>query len=224
MEFEKTKKILTVILAISIIVIIGGIIVVAKQGFCFDLHYQGGKRIEIELGQTVQKKEIEEISKEVLGENVQVRVVEVYEQEVSILAPEITEEQRNTIVTKINEKYGLELEAEKNEILVVPNTRFRDIIRPYVIPVVVTTAIILVYIGFRFIKKTNAEILLETIGAITVGQALLFSIIAIARIPVGRWTLPLALIVYILSTIFCTARLETYIALQKEIAESNEPA
>ncbi len=224
MEFEKTKKILTVVLAISIIIIIAGIIVVAKQGFRFDLHYQGGKRIEVELGQDVQKQEIEEISKEVLGENVQVQIVEVYKQEVSILAPDITEEQRNAIVTKINEKYGLELSAEESEIIVVPNTRFRDIIRPYIIPLIITTVIILVYIGFRFIKKTSAEILLETIGAITVGQALLFSIIAVTRIPIGVWTLPLVLIVYVLSTVFCTARLETYINLQKEKEQSNEQA
>ena len=165
-KFEKTKKKSTIALLISIVVIIIGIIIMATKGFNFELHYQGGKRIEVELGQTFEVKDIEDISKEVLGQNVSVQTVEIYKDVVSIFAQNITEEQRNTIVTKINEKYGLELASEDSKIIEVPHTHLKDIVKPYIFPLILTTIIILIYIGIRFIKKTSPEILIETVGVI----------------------------------------------------------
>ena len=150
------------------------------------------------------------------------QTVEVYNETVSIFAKDITEEQRQTIITKINEKYGLELKAEDSEFITVPHTRLRDILKPYAMPLIITTIIILVYVGIKYIKKTSIEIIFETILAIILGQALLFSIIAITRIPVSRTILPMILVVYVLSTAFCTNGLENYLAKEKAEEEKVE--
>ena len=213
---DKTKKKALIILIIIAAVIVAGIVVAIVKGFQFDLLYQGGKRIEVDIGKTFEVKDIEEISKEILGQNVCVQTVEIYKESVSIFADDMTEEQRNNIITKINEKYGLELDAEASEIIVVPHTRLRDIVKPCIFPLILATIIILIYIGIKYIRKTSAEILLETIITIAIGQGLLFSLLAITRIPVGKLTIPMILTTYILSTTFCTMRLEQYVEKNKE--------
>lgn len=220
---KKTNKKALIIFAIVVAVIAIGVIIAIVKGFNFDLLYNGGKRIEVDIGKQFEIKDIEAITKEIVGENSCVQTVEIYKESVSIFAQDMTEEQRNNIITKINEKYGLELKAEESEIINVPHIRLRDIIKPCIIPLVIATIIVLIYIGIKYIRKTNAEILLETIIVIILGQALLFSIFAITRIPVGKLTIPMILSVYVLSTTFCTARLEKYVQeKEKEEEEKNK--
>ena len=213
---KKTNKKALIIFAIVVAVIAIGAIIAIVKGFNFDLLYAGGKRIEVDIGKQFEIKDIEAITKEIVGENSCVQTVEIYKESVSIF------EQRNNIITKINEKYGLELKAEESEIINVPHTRLRDIIKPCIVPLVIATIIVLIYIGIKYIRKTNAEILLEAIIVIILGQALLFSILAITRIPVGKLTIPMILSVYILSTTFCTARLEKYVQEKEKEEEKNK--
>ena len=212
---EKRKKKSLIILAIMIAIIIVGAIIAFTKGFQFDLLYQGGKRIEVDLTQNFEEKDIENIAKEVLGNESKVQTVEIYKQSASIFAKDMTEEQRDTIITKINEKYGLALESSASDIIEVPHTRLIDIISPCIFPLIDATIIILIYIGIRYIKKTSVEILLETILVIAMAQAVLFSIMAITRIPIGELTIPMILTVYVLSNVFCTSKIETYIAKNK---------
>ena len=218
---DKTKKRALIMIVIAIAIIIVGVIIAIVKGFNFDLLYDGGKRIEVDIGKQFEVKDIEAITKEIVGKNSCVQTVEIYKESVSIFAQGMTEEQRDNIVTKINEKYGLELDAKASEIIDVPHTRLRDIIKPCIMPLIIATIIMLVYIGIKYIRKTNAEIILETIIVIILGQALLFSIFAITRIPIGKLTLPMILTTYILSLAFCTARLEKYVQ-EKEEEEKNK--
>ena len=128
---QKSKIISFLVYGIVII----GIIVTATVGLNFDLKYQEAKRIQLNIGKTFEISDIKQITKEVLGnQKVYIRKVEVYEDTVSILAKDITNEQKTEIVNKTNEKYGLELSADQIEITTIPRTRGRDIIKPYVIP------------------------------------------------------------------------------------------
>ncbi len=217
---DKTKKRALIILAIIVAVIAIGVIITIVKGFNFDLLYQSGKRIEADIGKQFELKDIESITKEVVGEKSCVQTVEIYKESVSIFAQDMTEEQRDNIIAKINEKYGLELDAKASEIIDVPHTRLRDIIKPCIMPLIIATIIMLVYIGIKYIRKTNVKIILETIIVIILGQALLFSILAITRIPIGKLTLPMILTTYILSITFCTARLEKYVQEKEEEEKS----
>ncbi len=208
---EKLKKNKNIIIGILIaIIIIAGIAVTLTIGLNFDLKYQETKQIQLNLGTEFNIDDIKQITNEVLpGQNVMIQKVEVFEDAVSIVSNNITDEQKQSIIEKINEKYETaEIEADTIEIETIPHTRGRDILKPYIAPFALATFIILVYMAFRYKKIGSIKTIFKTLGIIILMQLVLFSIIAIARIPVGRVTIPLALGVYLLTLIGITTNFE----------------
>lgn len=213
----KTKN--KVLILVGIIIIIIGIVITVTKGFNFDLRYEGGKRIELNLQKTFESSDIKQIAKEVIGQDVVIQKVEIYEDAVSILSKDITEDQKNQIVTKINEKYGTEINAENTEIITVPHTHLRDLAQPYIIPFVIATVVILIYIGIRYYKFNIIKTIAKTIGIVIIWQVILYSIMAITRIPIGRLTIPLTLTIYMLSFVYCTTKFEKDLKQQKQSEE-----
>lgn len=213
----KTKN--KVLILVGIIIIIIGIVITVTKGFNFDLRYEGGKRIELNLQKTFESSYIKQIAKEVIGQDVVIQKVEIYEDAVSILSKDITEDQKNQIVTKINEKYGTEINAENTEIITVPHTHLRDLAQPYIIPFVIATVVILIYIGIRYYKLNIIKTIAKTIGIVIIWQVILYSIMAITRIPIGRLTIPLTLTIYMLSFVYCTTKFEKDLKQQKQSEE-----
>lgn len=214
---QKSTKILAILIAIILIL---GTIMIFTKGLAFELKYQDSKKIEINLGKEFNEKEIKEITKEVFGNQpVMIQAIEVYKDAISITTTEITEEQKTEIVTKINEKYGVELKAEDITIEEIAHTRGRDIIKPYIQPFAISTIIILVYLIIRYNKLNLLEILTQSIGIIVLTQFVLLSIIAITRMSIGTLTMPVVLIVYTFSTYICTTKFDKdleKIAVKKE--------
>ncbi len=211
---KKKKKINTLIIAIIIIV---GAIIISTVGLNYDLRHQKTKKIELYLGKKFETSDIREITNEVIPNTpVLIQKVEVYEDSVSIIAKEITEEQKQNLVNKINEKYGTEISVDETEIKIVPNTRGRDLVKPYILPFSIATIIILVYFCVRFIKIGSLKTLLKTIITLVVSQVVLLSIIAIFRIPVGRLTMPIVIIVYLLTLLLLTTKFEKQLKDKKE--------
>lgn len=205
-NISKKSKIISILI---ILIIIAGIVVTATKGFNFDLRYEKSQKVELYLEQEFEIKDIQQITNEVMqGKQVTIQKVEVFEDTVSITAKEITEEEKSNLITKINEKYGTELSADSTEITNIPHTKGRDIIKPYIVPFIIATAIILVYMAARYHKLGSMKVILETIGINIVTQATLMSIIAITRIPFGRLTIPMILAVYLLTMIGVTTKFE----------------
>ena len=208
------NKILIIIL---ILVIIAGILVTANIGLNFDLRYEKSQKIELNIGKEFETSDIKNITNEIFpNQEVIIQKVELYKDTVCIIAKEITEEQRNNIVEKVNEKYGTELVAEDTEIFSIPHTRGRDIIKPYITPFVIATVIIIIYMAIRYYKLNSIKVILKTIGISILTQLVLLSIMAIARIPIGRITIPLVIIVYMLTLIGITTRFEKNLDQIKE--------
>ena len=211
---KKTNKILILLM---ILIIIAGILMIIFKGFNFDLKYQDTKQIEFGLDQQFSISDIKAITDEVLNnEPVLIRKVEVYEDAVNITAREITDEQKANIITKVNEKYGTDLNADEIEIATVAHTKGRDIIIPYVVPFIIATIIILIYMMIKYYKLNSGKVLLKTIGIIILTQILLFSIMAIVRIPIGRLTIPLVLTIYMLTLVWHTTNLENQLKAKKQ--------
>ena len=216
-QILKNKKIC---IAIILIILIIGIVMIVTKGLNFDLKYETSKRIYLNLNQEFKKEDIKNITNEVLGENkVIIQKVEVYEDMVSITSNDITEEQKNMIVEKVNEKYELEIDSNAVEIVSIPHTRARDIIKPYIIPFIIATIIILVYLGIRYHKLGGIKVILQSGVFAVIAQALLLSVMAICRIPIGRLTIPLILIVYSISIIIVTTKFENKL---KEIKQEEK--
>ena len=118
---------------------------------------------------------------------------------VSIKAKEITEEQKTAIIEKVNEAYELELSTDEVEISKNSNVKLKDLMKPYVLPLIIVWAITTIYFLIRYFKKGLVKVV--CISALTpiVAEALLFSIIAIIRLPMGRIIPVLMLITYVCS-------------------------
>lgn len=216
---EISKKIKIIALLIAIIMIVG-LIVTLTVGFNFDLKYQETKKIQLYLEKDFEIADIKQITDEVLSnQKVMIQKVEVFEDTVSMVAKEITEEQKTNLINKINEKYELKLEADKTEITSIPHTRGRDIIKPYIVPFLIATAIVLVYMAVRYYKLGMIKILLKTGLTVVLAQVVLASVMAITRIPIGRVTIPLVLAVYVLSLLGITTCLEKELAEKKKEEE-----
>ena len=196
-------------LVITLLIIIAGIAMIVIKGFAFDLKYQDAKRIEIALGGTFSIDDVKSITNEAFGnQTVMLQKVEVFEDAVSITAKDITDEQKQNIIDRINEKFHTEVKAEDVDIITVSHTRARDLLKPYVFPFAMATIVILVYMAIRYHSLASIKVVAQTLGIVVLMQALLFSVMAIVRIPIGRLTIPLVLLVYLLSLIGCTNRFE----------------
>lgn len=215
---QKSTKILVALIAV--ILVLGAIIIYTK-GLAFELKYQDNKKVEMNLGKEFEEKDIKEITNEVFGNQpVMIQAIEVYKDAVSITTTEITEGQKSELVTKINEKYETELSADDITIEEISHIRGRDIIKPYIIPFAIVTIVILAYLVIRYNKLNSFEVLTQSIGIIVLSQLVLLGIMAITRMPIGVFTIPTVLLVYMLSTYICTTKFDE--DLENKVVEENK--
>ena len=203
---QDSSRILVVLIAIILVL---GAVMIFTKGLAFELRYQDSKKVEMNFGKTFEEKEIKEIANEVFGKQpVRIQAIEVYKDAVSITTTEITEEQKTQLVTKLNEKYGKELKSEDITIEEVAHIRGIDIIKPYLIPFTIVTVIVLVFLVIRYNKLNSFGVLTQSIGIIVLAQLVLLCIMAITRMPIGIFTIPTVLVVYMLSTYICTTKFD----------------
>lgn len=209
MERKKTKmknKILYILIAI---IIIAGIVVGCTAKFKFSLAYDDSNRIEVYLGKDYTKTDVEAIAKEVFGTNdVLIQKIEFFNDSVSITVRESNDEQLNNLVTKINEKYETSLTTDDLTIVEIPHYRGRDLIANYVLPVAIAAAIIIVYELIRYRKIGKVKVVAKLILWPLVIEALYLSILAIVRIPISYYTLPLGIILAVLTLTVITYKNE----------------
>ncbi len=207
---EKIKNVKKIVFPILILIIMIGAIIVATIGFNFGLIYEGHKRIKIYIEKDYSVEDLNNIIKDVLpNEKVLKQDIETFNKDVSFTVKNITAEQKKSLDSKIREKYKID-EKTKDVVVVVsePHTRLRDIIKPYIKPLVITTIIIFVYILIRFRKLGFLNVTLTSLAPVIIMQALYFSVFAICRIPISKLTMPLSLLVYILTVTSITVYLE----------------
>ena len=182
--------------------IIAGVIVVATIGFNVGTKYSETTQISIKIGKEFEIKDIQKIASEVFDkQNVLVQYVELYKDMVQITVKDASEEQIKNLNEKVNEKY--EISNEISDILVTEqsNVRLRDIAKPYIIPVVTVSIITILYVMIAFRKLGVWQVLYNTLMNMVSTQAILAGIYAVARIPVNRLTMVIAMVLYIASIV-----------------------
>lgn len=208
----KNKIIGTILTLITL----AGIIVTCIYGLNFGLNYGKHKEVDIYIGQEFKNIDIYQIASEVLeNKNISVQKVELYEDMVSISAREITTEQLTELNVKINEKYGLENTLEEVVVTEVPNVSGRDLIKPYIIPVAISLLVIIIYLviySVIYSKKgreiTTLKTVVKAMLTIMEVQLLYLSILAITRLEVNRLTIPVSIVLYIITTLVIILKLE----------------
>ena len=194
----KQKNIKIITIAIIALIILIGIVIVGIYGFNKELEFEESQSIDIYIEQTVDKTKIKEIANEVLGKENIVKTVEIYEDLVTIRAKEITEEQKNDIINKIKENYEFSQTAEETTIEIVAATKIIDMYKEYITPFIISGILVLIYMIIRYHKKGIIKVLLRTILTPVLGELFVLSIIAITRIPVGRFTPVIVIVTYII--------------------------
>lgn len=220
---KKLSKKSKIVIAIISLIIIAGTIITLTVGLNYDLKFQETKKIELYLQKEFEVSDIKQIVEETVpDQEVIIQKVEVFEDSVSIIAKDITDEQKANLITKINEKYGTEISADTTEIVTVPNTRGRDIVKPYIAPIAIATLIVLAYMAIRYYKLNSSKVVLKTIFILVLAQALLLSLIAITRIQVGRLTMPMVIVVYIATLLGITTKFERNLDNKKQVEEKKK--
>lgn len=215
------KKITKIIIAIMAIIIVAGIVVVATSGFNVDIRYKKAQKIELYLQKEFEISDIKNILKEVMpNKQVVTQKVEAFGDTVSITAEEITDEEKQAIVEKVNEKYEIELKADSVTTLEVPQTKLINVVMPYILPYILTTAIILIYMAIRYYKLNSIKIILKEGITLVAVEATLLSLVAITRIPFSRYVMPASILVYTITLVCTTSKFEKQ--LKQKIEESKE--
>ena len=209
MERKKTKmknKLLYILIAI---VIIAGIVVGYTAKFKFSLAYDDSIRVEMYIGKDYTKADVEAIAKEAFGtKEVLIQKIEFFNDSVAITVRESNDEKFNNLVAKVNEKYGTTLAKEDLTVVDVPHYRGRDIMSNYIVPIVISAVLIIVYSIIRFRKIELAKVVAKLLIWPIIVEALYLSILAIARIPISYYTLPLGIILAVLTLTIITYKNE----------------
>lgn len=194
---KEKKKLVIHVIFLSIIII--GIIVIATLKFNVGLEYSDAKRLTIYLGQDFETTDIREIAKEAFGTNkILVQKIELFNDMASIKVKEIPEGSIDTLVERINEKYGTEYTNENVGEEDIASTRLRDVIKPYVFPITISAVVIGIYLAIRYKKLSSIKVIINTLLSIITIEAVYISLIAIFRIPVSGLTIPIGLLIGII--------------------------
>ena len=191
------------------LLIIAGIVVVTLTGFNVSLMYQKHESISLYIAKQIDLNEIKSICKEVFNDKeFIVKEVEIFGDSVNISVESITDEEKNNLISKINEKYQTEILADDVKVDSNAKIRIRDIVRPYIKPVLISAFLIVAYMVIRFRKMKVLE-LLGKIGIIIVLTELaLASIIAIIRMPVSPIIVNLLTVVAVVELLVYINKLE----------------
>lgn len=194
-------KIKKEVILIALVIIIAGLIMFFIKGLNYDLDYGKNTKIEIYFETKPEISELKNIVTEVFGEKNKIKNANNLETDILIIAESIDDEKIGALISKINEKYNLEITEADILIENSPKTSLIDLIRVYVMPVVITTLLTLVYFAIKYRKNEMINSVLTVLCSL-IGISLIYlSIYSIIRIPVSKLTMPIYMLVYILTLI-----------------------
>jgi len=189
------KKSLYIMIAV---ILVASIIVTATIGLRVTLRYSEGVVIRFASEKDINVSDIESIASEIWGDDYIVKQVEFFDNSVQLKVRETTEEQYAQFIEKVNEKLETELTASDFVEEHVSNERLRDLIKPYIIPLGISTLLVVAYLAIRF---RGARQMLEYLMCLIIGEGLYYSLYALCRIPVGTYTVPIGMALYCLITV-----------------------
>ncbi|MCI8310596.1 MAG: hypothetical protein HFJ45_10760 [Clostridia bacterium] len=198
----KNKK--NIIYILSVVIIVAGVICTAIWGFNYGTSYSEAERITIYLGKEYKMEDIKQIVNEVFEkEDKMYQEIEGFSDTVAVTVKNVTSGQLDVLNSKIKEKYELDDETVLTS-SVIPHQRLRDIVKPYIMPLIITT--IIVWLGMAVALKLGANegIIAKLIMAfvnLVLAEAVYVSAFAITRLPINEFFIMGILSVYIIVTI-----------------------
>ena len=194
-----------IVLILLICLIFAGTVIVCFKGFNVGLPYKSNINISVYVGKKIEDKDMQEITKEVFkGKQAIVQKVELFEDMISITTEEMSEEELN----KLNEKYEKEIKDEEIEIVHNPKVKLSSLIKRYILPFGISTIAIVIYQMIRFKKLGATKTLLTTIIVLMLIGLTYASLIAITRIPINKFIIPIGMAIYVITIIVLNMKYE----------------
>ena len=196
MEANKNSK--KIIVLGLILLIVAGLIVISLKGFHVSLMFGKHETIEMKVGKEIHLEEVEKICKEVFQDKeFIVKELEVFGDSFQINVKSMTEDEKKNLVEQVNQKFETQKTVEDLKINTIANKRIRDVVGPYIIPMLIVFGIVMIYALIRFRKIDSLTLVLASIAKIALIEIVLLSVIAIVRIPVDEIVINLWMLVAI---------------------------
>lgn len=200
------KKIIYGILALIVLV---GAVLVVTIGLKLDMKNDANTKIYIYIGKEFDNNDIEQIAKETFETDTAiVQKVEIYNEMALITIKEQNTENINekieSLNSKINEKYGLE--NKKEDIVINNETKINmySVIKPYILPMLISLIVILVYSSIIYRKLGILKNIIIYVLTVIGSQLLYASILVITRLPFNMFIIPIGLIIYAITIVVVT--------------------
>lgn len=200
------KKIIYGILALIVLV---GAVLVVTIGLKLDMKNDANTKIYVYIGKEFDNNDIEQIAKETFEtDNAIVQKVEIYNEMALITIKEQNTENINekieSLNSKINEKYGLENKTE--DIVINNETKINmySVIKPYILPMLISLIVILVYSSIIYRKLGILKNIIIYVLTVIGSQLLYASILVITRLPFNMFIIPIGLIIYAITIVVVT--------------------
>ena len=184
------KKIIYGILALIVLV---GAVLVVTIGLKLDMKNDANTKIYVYIGKEFDNNDIEQIAKETFETDTAiVQKVEIYNEMALITIKEQNTENINekieSLNSKINEKYGLE--NKKEDIVINNETKINmySVIKPYILPMLISLIVILVYSSIIYRKLGILKNIIIYVLTVIGSQLLYASILVITRLPFNMFT------------------------------------
>lgn len=185
---------------IVIIILILGIIMVVKKGFNYGIEYKEVTELKFMLGQVLDMNEVENIVNEAFNnKELKIQKIDFFNDSVNISVVEPTDEEIQTLINKLNERYNQNNTIDSISIVKTANVFLKEIIKPYILPCIIALALVALYMIIRFRNQGVVKVALLPIFATLIVEALFFAVCAIIRIPITIWIIPFALILMIIT-------------------------
>lgn len=207
------------VLIVAALMIIVGIIVVAVKGFNVDNCYKNYNVISVSLEQDFKTEDVANMAKDVFqNKEIEVYKSGTYSDSAVLKMPifSITDEQRASFATKLNEKYGLKLEAKDVAEKYVPNFKLRDMVKQYVLFLAIATGALAIYVVLKYRKLGILKVISQYLLYSVTAEIFFATMIAITRFPINKLVMPSAVIIYFAIISFLTYGFEKQLKEDKE--------
>lgn len=188
-----------IVLVIALVIIIAGLVMIFTKGLNLGDEYGKYTMINIYMTDPSNIEDVRQIADEVIDGDFTVSYTDEFNDTASIKVKSITDEQVSSLKEKLKAKYSFE-DVENNVIAInVPSANLYDLVKVYIAPIIVALALSLIYFVIAFRKIGVIKALFTPLITVVGIVALYISIIAIFRIAITEYLIPIGILLFILT-------------------------
>lgn len=211
-----------ILYGIIAIILIAGIATFFIHGFNIGNVYGSYTKIGLYIETGVNKEEVRQIVNESFeNSEYQMQDVEYFGEMVLITLPQVSDEQIDTFLAKINEKYSLEYTKEDLDIFNMPALTFYEVAEPYIWPVTISIVLGIAYMAIRYYSLGVIKVIGKTILSILIIQALAVSLYLIFNLPIDLSIVPTVLFGLGIALLYTANKNNQLLDIKKEESEEN---